>query len=51
MLITTFLHSAENLRGVDVPVSEASFDNMFTNMLIRKLLDLKELKMDVYVQT
>ncbi|CAG8505740.1 7459_t:CDS:10 [Paraglomus brasilianum] len=38
---------AENLRGVDVPVSEASFDNMFTNMLIRKLLDLKELKMDV----
>ena len=51
MLITTFLRSAENLRGVDVPVSEVSFDNMFTNMLIRKLLDLKELKMDVYVQT
>ncbi|CAB4482006.1 unnamed protein product [Rhizophagus irregularis] len=37
---------AENLAGVDLPVSESAYDNLFTNMLIRRFLDNTELKMD-----
>ncbi|CAG8641521.1 10133_t:CDS:2, partial [Paraglomus occultum] len=37
----------ENLRFVDLPVSEASFDNAFTNMLTKRFLDPEELKIDV----
>ncbi|RUS32580.1 hypothetical protein BC938DRAFT_475037 [Jimgerdemannia flammicorona] len=39
---------AENLRFVDLPVSEAAFDNAFTNMLVKRCLDPEELKIDVY---
>ncbi|RUP44904.1 hypothetical protein BC936DRAFT_148878 [Jimgerdemannia flammicorona] len=38
---------AENLRFVDLPVSEAAFDNAFTNMLVKRCLDPEELKIDV----
>ncbi|RHZ78968.1 hypothetical protein Glove_153g12 [Diversispora epigaea] len=37
---------AENLAYVDLPISEAAFDNLFINMLIRRFLDQNELKMD-----
>ncbi len=39
-------YSAENLANVDLPISESAFDNLFTNMLIRRFLDQTELKMD-----
>ncbi|CAG8470202.1 13408_t:CDS:10 [Ambispora gerdemannii] len=38
---------AENLADIDLPMSEMTFDNLFTNMLARRFLDKKELKMDV----
>jgi len=38
--------SAENLADIDLPVSEAAFDNAFPNMLMRRFLDRSELKMD-----
>ncbi|RUS19340.1 hypothetical protein BC938DRAFT_475752, partial [Jimgerdemannia flammicorona] len=39
---------AENLRNIDLPISEAAFDNYFTNMLTKRFLDSQELKIDVY---
>ncbi|CAG8764097.1 16357_t:CDS:2, partial [Acaulospora colombiana] len=38
---------AENLERVDLPVSEADFDNAFPNMLAKRFLNKEELKMDV----
>ncbi|KAG9307747.1 hypothetical protein G9A89_023312 [Geosiphon pyriformis] len=38
---------AENLAEVDLPVSEAAFDNAFPNMLRKRFLNKSELKMDV----
>ncbi|RUP49340.1 LOW QUALITY PROTEIN: hypothetical protein BC936DRAFT_142754 [Jimgerdemannia flammicorona] len=38
---------ADNLEEVDLPISEAAFDNLFPNMLARKLLDRKQLKVEV----
>ncbi|CAG8557775.1 2188_t:CDS:10 [Acaulospora morrowiae] len=38
---------AENLERVDLPVSEADFDNAFPNMLAKRFLNREELKMDV----
>ncbi|RUS33772.1 hypothetical protein BC938DRAFT_483983 [Jimgerdemannia flammicorona] len=38
---------ADNLEEVDLPMSEAAFDNLFPNMLARKLLDWKQLKVEV----
>ncbi|RUS34446.1 hypothetical protein BC938DRAFT_480337 [Jimgerdemannia flammicorona] len=43
--VTTY---AENLAEVDLPVSEAAFDNAFPNMLAKRFLDKKELNMDVH---
>ncbi|CAG8454521.1 3461_t:CDS:10 [Cetraspora pellucida] len=37
---------AENLERVDLPVSEADFDNAFPNMLAKRFLNKEELKMD-----
>lgn len=43
-------YSAENLGEVDdLPISEAAFDNAFPNTLVKRFLDKKELKMDVYL--
>ncbi|CAG8735184.1 12954_t:CDS:10, partial [Rhizophagus irregularis] len=38
---------AENLERVDLPISEADFDNAFPNMLAKRFLNREELKMDV----
>ncbi|CAG8438116.1 6721_t:CDS:10 [Acaulospora morrowiae] len=37
---------AENLERVDLPVSEADFDNAFPNMLAKRFLNKEKLKMD-----
>ncbi|CAG8660070.1 1527_t:CDS:2 [Acaulospora morrowiae] len=37
---------AENLADVNQPISESAFDNLFTNMLTRRFLDMTELKID-----
>ncbi|CAB4480443.1 unnamed protein product [Rhizophagus irregularis] len=39
---------AENLKGLELPVSESDFDNAFPNMLTKRFLDKQDLKMDVY---
>jgi hypothetical protein len=45
---TTILSlSVENLRDVDLPVSEAAFDGSFTSMLTKRFLDRRELRIDV----
>ncbi|RUS34037.1 hypothetical protein BC938DRAFT_482707 [Jimgerdemannia flammicorona] len=46
-LMLAIMTYAENLGDVDLPVSEAAFDNSFPNMLTRRFLDRSELKMDV----
>ncbi|KAG9285419.1 hypothetical protein G9A89_010894 [Geosiphon pyriformis] len=46
-LMLTIMTYAENLGDVDLPVSEAGFDNSFPNMLMKRFLDRSELKMDV----
>ncbi|CAB4490775.1 unnamed protein product [Rhizophagus irregularis] len=38
---------AENLERLDLPISEADFDNAFPNMLAKRFLNREELKMDV----
>ncbi|CAI2181732.1 18928_t:CDS:2, partial [Funneliformis geosporum] len=38
---------AENLKGLELPVSESDFDNAFPNMLTKRFLDKQDLKMDV----
>ncbi|CAG8622451.1 6607_t:CDS:2 [Ambispora leptoticha] len=38
---------AENLKGLELPVSESDFDNDFPNMLTKRFLDKEDLKMDV----
>ncbi|CAG8440577.1 4944_t:CDS:10 [Acaulospora colombiana] len=38
---------AENLKNLEVPISEADFDNSFPNMLAKRFLDKRDLKMDV----
>ncbi|RGB28624.1 hypothetical protein C1646_673094 [Rhizophagus diaphanus] len=38
---------AENLKGLELPVSESDFDNAFSNMLTKRFLDKQDLKMDV----
>ncbi|CAG8530336.1 6305_t:CDS:2, partial [Acaulospora colombiana] len=38
---------AENLKDLEVPISEADFDNSFTNMLTNRFLNKRDLKMDV----
>ncbi|CAG8641636.1 1775_t:CDS:10 [Paraglomus brasilianum] len=38
---------AENLKDLEVPISEADFDNSFTNMLTKRFLNKRDLKMDV----
>ncbi|RIA80737.1 hypothetical protein C1645_838154 [Glomus cerebriforme] len=43
-VIVTYI---ENLKDIDLPVSESEFGNSFPNMLMRKLLDHKEVKIDV----
>ncbi|CAG8536563.1 10025_t:CDS:2 [Paraglomus occultum] len=39
------IENAENLERVDLPVSEAGFDNAFPNMLAKRFLNREELKM------
>nr|CAG8434309.1 6985_t:CDS:10 [Entrophospora candida] len=38
---------AENLKDLEVPISEADFDNSFPNMLTKRFLNKRDLKMDV----
>ncbi|CAG8617776.1 8595_t:CDS:2, partial [Diversispora eburnea] len=38
---------AENLKDLEVPMSEADFDNSFPNMLTKRFLNKRDLKMDV----
>lgn len=38
---------AENLGEIDLPVSEAAFDNAFPNILAKRFLDKEELRMEV----
>ncbi|RUP51807.1 hypothetical protein BC936DRAFT_145650 [Jimgerdemannia flammicorona] len=45
-LMLAIMTYAENLGDLDLPVSEAAFDNSFPNMLTRRFLDRSELKMD-----
>ena len=46
---TILSSSAENLRFVDLPVSEAEFDISFPNMLVKRFLGPENLKIDLYV--
>ncbi|UZO19224.1 uncharacterized protein OCT59_010523 [Rhizophagus irregularis] len=37
----------ENLKGLELPISESDFDNDFPNMLTKRFLEKRDLKMDV----
>ncbi|CAG8650676.1 12011_t:CDS:2, partial [Funneliformis mosseae] len=37
----------ENLKGLELPISESDFDNDFSNMLTKRFLEKQDLKMDV----